>query len=81
LDRVDGVRWSQQPHVAGTELAGRLFLSCHGSKYDLAGRVYHGVPAPDNLPVPPHHFLSDTMLRVGENPPNSNFEFGSIRQI
>jgi ubiquinol-cytochrome c reductase iron-sulfur subunit len=60
---------------------GGYFCPCHGSKYDLAGRVYHGVPAPYNLPVPPHHFLSDTMLRVGENPPNSNFEFGSIRQI
>jgi ubiquinol-cytochrome c reductase iron-sulfur subunit len=60
---------------------GGYFCPCHGSKYDLAGRVYHGVPAPYNLPVPPHHFLSDTMLRVDENPPNSNFEFGSIRQI
>jgi ubiquinol-cytochrome c reductase iron-sulfur subunit len=60
---------------------GGYFCPCHGSKYDLAGRVYHGVPAPYNLPVPPHHYLSDTMLRVGENPPNSNFEFGSIRQI
>jgi ubiquinol-cytochrome c reductase iron-sulfur subunit len=60
---------------------GGYFCPCHGSKYDLAGRVYHGVPAPYNLPVPPHHFLSDTMIRIGENPPGSNFEFGSIRQI
>jgi ubiquinol-cytochrome c reductase iron-sulfur subunit len=60
---------------------GGYFCPCHGSKYDLAGRVYNGVPAPYNLPVPPHHFLSDTMVRIGENPPSSNFEFGSIRQI
>jgi len=60
---------------------GGYFCPCHGSKYDLAGRVYHGVPAPYNLPVPPYHFPSDTVLRVGENPPSSNFEFDSITQI
>ena len=60
---------------------GGYFCPCHGSKYDLAGRVYNGVPAPYNLPVPPHHFPSDTMLRVGENPPNSDFDFATIRQI
>jgi ubiquinol-cytochrome c reductase iron-sulfur subunit len=60
---------------------GGYFCPCHGSKYDLAGRVYHGVPAPYNLPVPPYHFLSETMIRIGENPPDSNFEFASISQI
>jgi ubiquinol-cytochrome c reductase iron-sulfur subunit len=60
---------------------GGYFCPCHGSKYDLAGRVFHGVPAPYNLPVPPYHFLSDTMIRIGENPSDSNFEFASIRQI
>jgi len=60
---------------------GGYFCPCHGSKYDLAGRVYNGVPAPYNLPVPPHHFLSDTTVRIGENPPNSEFEFSSVRQI
>ena len=60
---------------------GGYFCPCHGSKYDLAGRVYHGVPAPYNLPVPPHHYPSDTMLRVGENPQSSDFDFASIRQI
>lgn len=58
---------------------GGYFCPCHGSKYDLAGRVFHGVPAPYNLPVP--HFLSDTMIRIGENQTNSNFEFASIRQF
>jgi ubiquinol-cytochrome c reductase iron-sulfur subunit len=60
---------------------GGYFCPCHGSKYDLAGRVFNGVPAPYNLPVPPYHFLSDTMIRIGENPSDSNFEFASIRQI
>ena len=60
---------------------GGYFCPCHGSKYDLAGRVFHGVPAPYNLPVPPYHFLSDTMIRIGENPPGSSFEFSTIRQI
>ncbi|MGE0525352.1 MAG: ubiquinol-cytochrome c reductase iron-sulfur subunit [Variibacter sp.] len=60
---------------------GGYFCPCHGSKYDLAGRVFRGVPAPYNLPVPPHRFLNDTRIRVGENPPDSNFDFSSIRQI
>ncbi|WGS20565.1 MULTISPECIES: hypothetical protein [unclassified Bradyrhizobium] len=53
----------------------------HGSKHDLAGRVFNSVPAPYNLPIPPYHFLSDTMIRIGENPSDSNFEFSSIKQI
>ena len=60
---------------------GGYFCPCHGSKYDLAGRVFRNVPAPYNLPVPPYHFLSETMIRIGENPENVKFEFGSIRQI
>lgn len=60
---------------------GGYFCPCHGSKYDLAGRVFRGVPAPYNLPVPPYHFVSDTRIRIGENPPNENFDFASISQI
>jgi ubiquinol-cytochrome c reductase iron-sulfur subunit len=60
---------------------GGYFCPCHGSKYDLAGRVYSGVPAPYNLPVPPYRFVSDSKIRIGENPPDSNFDFASIRQI
>lgn len=60
---------------------GGYFCPCHGSKYDLAGRVFRGVPAPYNLPVPPHHFLNETRVRIGENPPDSHFDFSSIRQI
>ena len=60
---------------------GGYFCPCHGSKYDLAGRVFQGVPAPYNLPVPPHRFTNDTTIRIGENPPNVNFDFASILQI
>ncbi len=60
---------------------GGYFCPCHGSKYDPAGRVFSGVPAPYNLPVPPHHFLNDTTIRVGENPSNSAFNFDAIRQL
>ena len=47
--------------------AGGFFCACHGSKFDLAGRVFSGVPAPTNLVVPPHQYLSDTLLLVGED--------------
>jgi ubiquinol-cytochrome c reductase iron-sulfur subunit len=60
---------------------GGYFCPCHGSKYDLAGRVFLGVPAPYNLPVPPYHFPNDKTLRVGENPPGSAFDFGSVVQV
>ena len=60
---------------------GGYFCPCHGSKYDLAGRVFKGVPAPYNLPVPPYRFVSDTTVRIGENPSGSTFDFGSVRQI
>jgi ubiquinol-cytochrome c reductase iron-sulfur subunit len=60
---------------------GGYFCPCHGSKYDLAGRVFKGVPAPYNLPVPPYRFISDSTVRIGENPPNVKFELSSVRQI
>jgi ubiquinol-cytochrome c reductase iron-sulfur subunit len=64
-----------------TNWPGGYFCPCHGSKYDLAGRVYSGVPAPYNLPVPPYHFISDATIRIGENPKDAHFDFASIRQI
>ncbi|PPQ26594.1 ubiquinol-cytochrome c reductase iron-sulfur subunit [Rhodopila globiformis] len=60
---------------------GGYFCHCHGSKYDLAGRVFQAVPAPYNLPVPPYHFVADETVRIGENPPNVDFELGSVVQI
>jgi len=61
---------------------GGYFCPCHGSKYDLAGRVYSGVPAPYNLPVPPYHFPTKTSVRIGENPPGEvAFTLGSVVQM
>jgi ubiquinol-cytochrome c reductase iron-sulfur subunit len=60
---------------------GGYFCPCHGSKYDLAGRVFEGVPAPYNLPVPPYHFPEAKKLRLGENPAGQVFDFGDIIQV
>jgi ubiquinol-cytochrome c reductase iron-sulfur subunit len=46
---------------------GGFFCPCHGSTFDLAGRVYKNKPAPDNLEIPPHVFLSDSKLLIGED--------------
>ena len=51
----------------GAAWPGGFFCPCHGSKFDLAGRVYKGVPAPTNLRVPPHTYLSDSRLLIGED--------------
>lgn len=59
----------------------QYYCPCHGSRYDLAARVFKGVPAPYNLPVPPHRFVNATLVRIGENPPGVRFDFGSIVQI
>jgi ubiquinol-cytochrome c reductase iron-sulfur subunit len=55
------------PADLGADWKGGFFCPCHGSKYDLAGRVYKGVPAPKNLEVPPYQFLSDTLLLIGDD--------------
>ncbi|MFZ2648759.1 MAG: ubiquinol-cytochrome c reductase iron-sulfur subunit [Burkholderiaceae bacterium] len=48
---------------------GGFYCPCHGSKFDLAGRVFKNVPAPTNLAVPPYHFASASTLLIGEGPP------------
>jgi ubiquinol-cytochrome c reductase iron-sulfur subunit len=60
---------------------GGYLCPCHGSKYDLAGRVYSGVPAPYNLPVPPYKVVNEKTVRIGENPSGSSFDLNSIVQI
>ena len=65
----------------GASWPGGYFCPCHGSKYDLAGRVFSGVPAPYNLPVPPYIFTGGTAIRIGENPQGSTWEFASVEQI
>ena len=59
---------------------GGYFCPCHGLKYDLAGRVFAGVRAPYNLPVPPYRLINDT-IRIAENSPDVTWGFESIAQI
>lgn len=51
----------------GSDWPGGFFCPCHGSKFDLAGRVFKGSPAPINLQVPPYYYVSDTRLVIGED--------------
>lgn len=51
----------------GPDWKGGFYCPCHGSKFDLAGRVFVGVPAPLNLVVPPYKYLSDTRIVIGES--------------
>ena len=69
------------PTTPAADWLGGYFCPCHGSKYDLAGRVFSGVPAPYNLPVPPYRFENDKTLRIGENPPGIAYDLGSIVQL
>ena len=50
---------------------GGFFCPCHGSKFDLAGRVFKDVPAPTNLTVPPYQFLGDTKIQIGADQGNA----------
>lgn len=60
-----------RPEVGAADLGGDwpggFFCPCHGSKFDLAGRVWAGVPAPTNLLVPPHRYVDDTHVLIGED--------------
>jgi ubiquinol-cytochrome c reductase iron-sulfur subunit len=51
----------------GADWDGGFFCPCHGSTFDNAGRVYRNKPAPTNLEIPPHQFLSATRLLIGED--------------
>ncbi len=55
------------PADLGADWQGGFFCPCHGSKFDIAGRVFKGMPAPTNLPVPPYRFLSAAEIMIGED--------------
>lgn len=55
------------PPDLGADWDGGFFCPCHGSKFDMAGRVYKGVPAPTNLEIPPYRFVDDNTIIVGED--------------
>ena len=56
-----------QPEAFDPNWQGGFFCPCHGSRFDLAGRVVKAVPAPDNLPVPPHFFETDDVIVIGRD--------------
>jgi YHS domain-containing protein len=64
-----GRRWGEVPVSAGLgpQWPGGFYCPCHGSKFDFAGRVFRNVPAPLNLEIPQHKYLSDTRLLIGED--------------
>lgn len=51
----------------GSDWQGGWLCGCHGSRFDMAGRVYRNMPAVDNLEIPPHHYITDDLLLVGED--------------
>jgi len=67
LGCVPTFRPEPAPPDLGPDWDGGLFCPCHGSKFDLAGRVYRNVPAPTNLVVPPHRYLGETKVSIGED--------------
>lgn len=56
-----------EPGSVGPDWKGGFFCPCHGSRFDLAGRVYSGVPAPTNLQVPPYRMAGDSRIVIGED--------------
>jgi ubiquinol-cytochrome c reductase iron-sulfur subunit len=57
----------QAGNEMGADWPGGFFCPCHGSRFDLAGRVFKGSPAPINLVVPPHKYINDNLLLIGED--------------
>ena len=60
-----------EPQDFDPQWKGGFFCPCHGSMFDLAGRVYSGVPAPTNLRVPPHYYVNDNVVVIGLDAENS----------
>ncbi len=56
-----------RPNMIEADFFGGFFCPCHGSKFDFSGRVYTGVPAPTNLTVPPHYYIDDGLILIGED--------------
>ena len=63
---VDRFQTGAQPSLP-SDWKGGFLCPCHGSTFDMAGRVFKNKPAPDNLPVPPHMYLSDAKILIGED--------------
>ena len=61
-------RPEMMPEPFDADWKGGFYCPCHNSRFDLAGRVFEGVPAPSNLAVPPYHFIDDNHIQIGVNP-------------
>jgi ubiquinol-cytochrome c reductase iron-sulfur subunit len=64
-------RFEVAPADLGSDWPGGFYCPCHGSKFDLAGRVFAGVPAPTNLTVPPYRYVNDSTILIGSDAGNS----------
>jgi len=64
-------RFEVGPADLGAEWPGGFYCPCHGSRFDLAGRVFAGVPAPTNLTVPPYRYVNDNTILIGSDTGNS----------
>ena len=60
-------RFDVAPTDLGADWVGGFYCPCHGSKFDLSGRVYAGVPAPTNLRVPPHRYIGENLILIGDD--------------
>lgn len=60
-------RFDVAPADLGPDWVGGFFCPCHGSRFDLAGRVMAGSPAPTNLPIPPYRFVGDNLVLIGDD--------------
>lgn len=60
-------KYEPEVNEIGPDWPGGFFCPCHGSSFDLAGRVFKGVPAPINLEVPPYHFIEKDVIVIGES--------------
>lgn len=60
-------KYKPDEHELGPDWPGGFFCPCHGSSFDLAGRVFKGAPAPINLEVPPYHFVDEHTIIIGES--------------
>tara|TARA_R110002111_G_scaffold151735_1_gene218456 strand:- start:64 stop:684 length:621 start_codon:yes stop_codon:yes gene_type:complete len=65
LGCIPTFRPDRAPADLGPDWVGGYFCPCHGSRFDLAGRVFKDVPAPTNLIIPPYYFILDTLVRIG----------------
>ena len=60
-------RFDVAPSDLGPSWKGGFYCPCHGSKFDLSGRVFAGVPAPLNMLVPPHRYIDDSVILIGSD--------------